>query len=80
MKYGSAGFAMFFDACIIHCSGANMSPWDRYSVFITYNSIENTLIEIDNPRPEFLAQRDFIPVKTLSDNALLEMSSFINYD
>jgi len=57
-----------------------MSPWDRYSVFITYNSIENTLIEIDNPRPEFLAQRDFIPVKTLSDNALLEMSSFINYD
>ncbi|MEQ9238027.1 phytanoyl-CoA dioxygenase family protein [Coleofasciculus sp. E2-BRE-01] len=77
---GSAGFAMFFDACIIHCSGANMSPWDRYSVFVTYNSIENTLIEIDNPRPEFLAQRDFTPVKTLSDNALLEMSSFINYD
>jgi ectoine hydroxylase-related dioxygenase (phytanoyl-CoA dioxygenase family) len=72
---GSAGFVLLFHGSLLHASAGNLSPWDRFSVFITYNSIENTLGEVENPRPEFIAHRDFKPVKSLSDSALLEMDS-----
>jgi len=70
---GLAGFVVFFHCNLFHASADNLSPWDRFSVFVTYNSIKNTLQKLDNPRPEWIASRDFTPVQTLSDKALIEM-------
>ena len=69
---GKAGFVLLFNCNLFHASASNLSPWDRFSAFITYNSIENTLPKINNPRPKFIASRDFTPIKKLSDSALME--------
>jgi ectoine hydroxylase len=71
---GTAGFVLLFHGSLLHASAGNLSPWDRLSVFITYNSVENTLGEVEKPRPEFIAHRDFRTVESLSDRALLEMN------
>ncbi len=69
---GDAGLVLLFDCNLFHASTGNLSPQDRFSAFISYNSVKNTLQPIDNPRPEFIASRDFTPVRAWSERALLE--------
>ena len=68
LKYaeGLAGSVVLFDCNTLHGSGGNISPWPRNSVFFVYNSVENTLLEpfgAPEPRPEFIASRDFSPIE-----------------
>ena len=67
-----AGSVMIFHGNLFHASSNNLSPWDRISVFVSYNSVANALREKENPRPEFIAARDFRPVESVDDDALLE--------
>ena len=70
---GPAGSVLFFHGELLHASGENLFSEDRISVFVTYNSVQNCLPEIANPRPEFIASRDFTPLVTVPDDALLEV-------
>ena len=70
---GSAGLTMFFHGNLFHASANNLSASDRLSIFISYNSVENKLRDIENPRPAFIASRDFTPLIPLPDDALLRM-------
>jgi ectoine hydroxylase len=72
---GPAGTVMFFHGNLFHASGNNLSPWDRFTVFVSYNSVENALREKDNSRPEFIAARDFRPVISIPDIALLDLEA-----
>jgi len=67
-----AGSVMFFHGNLFHASTNNLSPWDRISIFVSYNSVANALREKENPRPEFIAARDFRPLESIDDDALLE--------
>jgi ectoine hydroxylase len=69
------GSVMFFHSNLFHASANNLSPWDRYSVFASYNSVENVLGENAHPRPEFIAWRDHSPVPPVADDALLKINS-----
>ena len=66
-----AGFVLFFHGNLFHASTNNLSACDRMSIFMTYNSTENTLLPIENPRPTFIASRDFTPIVPVNDDALL---------
>lgn len=68
---GPAGSALIFHCNIAHASSNNISPFDRILAFITFNSIENIPNVVENPRPDFLASRNYSPVVPLHDNALL---------
>ncbi|MBO9201556.1 MULTISPECIES: phytanoyl-CoA dioxygenase family protein [Niastella] len=57
-----AGSVLFFHGNVFHASSNNLSPWDRHAFLITYNSIENQLTDISNPRPEFIASRNYTPL------------------
>lgn len=70
---GGAGSVLFFHSLLLHASSNNLSPWDRVCVFVTYNSISNTLGDRANPRPEYIAHRDFSPLMPLSQDALMEV-------
>lgn len=70
---GRAGFVLFFHGNVLHASGNNLSPFDRVSVCVAYNSVKNRLREVPAPRPTFLANRDFSPLAALPDGALLEL-------
>jgi ectoine hydroxylase len=60
---GPKGSVLFFHGNIFHASGNNLSPWDRHMYLVTYNAMSNALPEMENPRPEFIASRAFVPVR-----------------
>lgn len=68
---GPAGSVLFFHCNLIHSSAANMSPFDRTIVLVTYNDVKNKPRPVPNPRPDFLAGRDSTPVTPLADDVLL---------
>ncbi len=68
-----AGSVMFFHGNMFHASAHNLSPCDRTSLFVTYNSVENVPLEINNPRPTFIASRDFSPIVPVPDDSLLKL-------
>jgi ectoine hydroxylase len=70
---GLAGFTMFFHGNLFHASANNLSAFDRISIFISYNSVENTLGNFESRRPTFIASRDFTPVIMAPDDTLLKM-------
>ena len=62
---GPAGGAIVFDSNCMHGSGGNITPYPRSNIFIVFNSVDNACTKpfsASNPRPEFLAARDFTPV------------------
>ncbi|MFE8925817.1 MULTISPECIES: phytanoyl-CoA dioxygenase family protein [Streptomyces] len=65
-----AGSVLLFHSNILHGSGPNMSPDNRTMVLISYNSVDNPLRDVPNPRPAFLASRTPDPVRTVGDDAL----------
>ncbi|MDP3706269.1 MAG: phytanoyl-CoA dioxygenase family protein [Legionellaceae bacterium] len=73
---GSKGTVLFFHSNLLHCSGLNLSPWNRKAIFISYNLVTNALNPIDSPRPNFLASRDFAPLTAVDDREFLELNSF----
>lgn len=64
---GKAGSVLFFHGNIFHASNCNMSPFDRRTYIITYNSVENTLNKVEKERPEYLSERDCTPLQTLEN-------------
>jgi ectoine hydroxylase-related dioxygenase (phytanoyl-CoA dioxygenase family) len=67
---GRAGSLLFTDPNLLHCSPPNMSPSNRALAIVTYNSVENALLPVPQPRPEFLVSRTFTPLTAVSDTAL----------
>lgn len=65
---GGPGSALFFECNTMHGSVGNLSPYPRTNLFIVYNSVENGLVDPFGglpPRPDFLAEREVIPVSDL---------------
>jgi ectoine hydroxylase-related dioxygenase (phytanoyl-CoA dioxygenase family) len=60
---GPAGSLLIFHGNLVHGSVQNISPFERTIVCITYNSIHNTLPVSEKMRPQFLANRDYTPIK-----------------
>jgi ectoine hydroxylase len=69
---GGAGSLLLTHPNILHCSPPNLSPSNRMLAIVTYNSVENTLRPVPDPRPEFLVSRTFTPLTAVGDDALLE--------
>ena len=72
---GESGSVLIFSGLVFHASNNNLSPWDRHTYLITYNSIENKLVGVRKPRPDFLANQDFTPIQPVNDNVLMQISS-----
>lgn len=62
---GGEGSVLFFHGNIFHASSNNLSPWDRHAYLLTYNKVDNKLPDTPNPRPDFIAMRNFEPVETV---------------
>ncbi|MDI2090823.1 phytanoyl-CoA dioxygenase family protein [Commensalibacter oyaizuii] len=54
---GKKGSALFFHSSILHASNVNLTPWRRRLVLLSYNVMSNKLLNIDDPRPNFMATR-----------------------
>ncbi len=71
---GKAGSVLFFHGNLFHASTNNLSPWSRNSFLITYNSINNKLKTMSNPRPDFIANRNFEVITPIDEEKIVQLS------
>jgi ectoine hydroxylase len=62
---GGRGSLLFFDCNLIHGSPANISPFDRRLILVSYNATDNLPRPRDEPRPDFLVSRNYSPLEPL---------------
>src|SRR5262245_5386566 len=67
---GPAGSMILFHSCLVHASTANLSPWNRVSVYLSLCAVSNHIRRFK--RPEYIAHRDFNPIQCLPDDCLLK--------
>jgi ectoine hydroxylase len=66
---GPAGSMIMFHGCLVHGSTANLSPWDRWNVYLSLCAVSNHIRRFK--RPGYIAHRDFTPITCLPDDCLL---------
>jgi ectoine hydroxylase len=69
---GPAGSMILFHSCLVHASTSNLSPWNRVSVYLSLCAVSNHIRRFR--RPEYIAHRDFTPIETVEDDALLRLA------
>jgi ectoine hydroxylase len=57
-----------------------MSAADRTLAIVTYNSVENALLPVAAPRPEFLVSRQFDPITACDEDALQAIATSTHGD
>ena len=67
---GPPGSLIMFHSCLVHASTANLSPWNRVSVYLSLCAVSNHIRRFK--RPEYIAHRDFTPIACLPDDCLLQ--------
>ena len=69
---GKGGSLLLFHCNLVHCSPANMSPWDRTIVYLSLCHVDNHIRRFK--RPEWIAHRDFAAIEALPDDCLLALA------
>jgi ectoine hydroxylase len=67
---GKPGSVLMFHGNLVHASPPNITPYPRNLVYLTLCAVSNHITKFT--RPEFIAHRDFTPIKPADDDALLE--------
>lgn len=68
-----AGTAIFFHPNLFHASSGNLSPYDRDTVIITYNSVNNLpTLSPEKQRPDFICAQDYSNIHPISGSILQE--------
>ena len=67
---GPGGSMILFDSCLVHASTSNLSPWNRVAVYLSLCAVSNHIRHFK--RPEYIAHRDFTPIRCLPDDCLLK--------
>ncbi|MEJ7669909.1 MAG: phytanoyl-CoA dioxygenase family protein [Casimicrobiaceae bacterium] len=65
---GQPGSMILFHSCLVHASSSNLSPWNRTSVYLSLCAVSNHIRRFK--RPEYIAHRDFTPIRCLPDDCL----------
>ena len=65
---GPAGSMIIFHSCLVHASSNNLSPFNRISVYLSLCTVTNHIRRFK--RKEYIAHRDFTPIKCLPDDCL----------
>lgn len=67
---GKPGSVLMFHGNLVHASPPNITPYPRKIVYVTFCACSNHITKFT--RAEWIAHRDFTPIKAVSDDALLE--------
>jgi ectoine hydroxylase len=69
---GKPGGVLMFHGNLVHGSAGNITPYPRKIVYLTLNAVSNYIRK--PTRPEFIAHRDFTPIKPVADDALKQLA------
>jgi ectoine hydroxylase len=67
---GKPGSVLMFHGNLVHASPPNITPYPRKIVYVTFCACSNHITKFT--RAEWIAHRDFTPIRPVSDDALLE--------
>jgi ectoine hydroxylase len=67
---GKAGSVLMFHGNLVHASPPNITPYPRKIVYLTLCAVSNHITKFT--RPDWIAHRDFTPIKPADDDALAE--------
>ncbi len=70
---GKPGQIILFDCNLMHGSNSNITPHPRSNAFFVYNALSNRTaapFSARRPRPEFIAEKTFDPVRPVSGSLL----------
>ena len=65
---GPAGSVLLFSSLLVHASPPNISPFGRTIVYLSLCEVSNHIRAFN--REEWIAHRDFAPIRVLEDNCL----------
>lgn len=66
---GKPGGVLLFSGNLVHASPPNITPYPRKITYLTLCTVSNHITKFT--RPEWIAHRDFTPIVTVEDDALL---------
>ncbi len=70
---GGPGTAVLFHCKMVHGSGHNLSPNDRWHHYMAYNACANRPNPVPpNPRPDYVVSRNYKPLELLENDDLRE--------
>jgi ectoine hydroxylase len=67
---GKPGSVLMFHGNLVHASPPNITPYPRKIVYLTLCAVSNHITKFT--RAEWIAHRDFTPIKPVDDDALFE--------
>ncbi len=70
---GPAGSVIMFHGNLVHASPPNISPFPRTIVYLSLCHVENHIRAFK--RAEWIAHRDFAPIRPMSDDCLSELAA-----
>ena len=70
---GPAGSVILFHGNLVHASPPNISPWERVIVYLSLCHVDNHIRAFK--RPEWIAHRDFEPIRVGADDCLTQTSN-----
>ena len=65
---GAAGTAVVFHCNLLHASGHNLSPIDRWHAFMCFNTVANHPQPVEDPRPDYVRSTNWNKL-VLGDNS-----------
>lgn len=68
---GKAGSAAIFHCNLLHASGHNLSPRDRWQAYFCFNRCANRPADVANPRPSYVRSRHWEPMALADDGGIL---------
>jgi ectoine hydroxylase len=69
---GKPGTVVMFHGNLVHASPPNITPYPRKIVYLTLCAVSNHITKFT--RPEWIAHRDFTPIKACDDGALRDFA------
>ncbi|CAN7339399.1 phytanoyl-CoA dioxygenase family protein [Variovorax paradoxus] len=69
---GKAGGVLMFHANLVHGSAGNITPYSRRIAYLTLSAVSNAITK--PTRPDFIAHRDFTPVKKVAAKELADFA------
>ena len=70
---GPAGSVIMFSSLLVHASPPNISPMPRTIVYLSLCHVDNHITR--NKLEEWIAHRDFTPIKSLGDDCLSNLKA-----
>ena len=71
---GPPGTAAVFHSNVMHASGHNLSPKNRWQIYLVYNPVANRPSDVENPRPDYVRSVNYAPLRIEDDSAILGVS------